>query len=241
MHFRAVCICKISLFFLPLKLNIIYNENKRSEGVVKLNNFDDASKKYKDEIIKLYKNQNSDYDMESYMSMFPEAVPEPSAEELENNSEEIAETSFPQVMPPAVAEQSPVYNENLENNMGTGFLRVEATSADRAYPAENALVIITEIKNGRENILYIFETDKNGSSPIAELPAPVFSGGEISDKKPFSYYNVLVYAKGFYEVQNKNVAVFNGITSILPVNLIPVPAYTEEKRTVSFYGQETDL
>ena len=205
--------------------------------MVKLNNFNDESKKYKDEIIKLYKNQNSDYDMESYMSMFPE----PSAEELENNSEEIAENSFPQVMPPAVAQQSPIYDENLENNMGTGFLRVEVTSADRAYPAENALVIITEIKNGRESILYILETDKNGASPIVELPAPVFKGVEVSDQKPFSYYNVIVYAEGFYEVQNKNIAIFNGITSILPVNLIPVPAYTEEKRTISFYGQETDL
>lgn len=205
--------------------------------MVKLNNFNDESKKYKDEIIKLYKNQNSDYDMESYMSMFPE----PSDEEPENNPEETAENSFPQVMPPAVAQQSQVYDENPENNMGTGFLRVEVTSADRAYPAENALVIITEIKNGRESILYILETDKNGAAPIAELSAPVFSGSEISDKKPFSYYNVMVYAKGFYEVQNKNIAIFNGITSILPVNLIPVPAYTEEKRTVSFYGQETDL
>lgn len=207
--------------------------------MIELNKFDDMAGKYKDEIIKLYQNQNNDDLQESedeIMKLYQnnDDLPEPEYEPPVDNQEE----SILPVMPPAIAEQSNIYEKN---NMGTGFLKVEVSSGNNAYPVENALVIITKNENGREDIMYILETDINGTTSLSELSAPLENGTEISDRTPYSYYNIIVYKPGYYEVQNKNAAVFSGITSIQPVKLIPLPAYTEENRVTTFYEQEPDL
>lgn len=263
--------------------------------MIKLNNFDDIAKKYRDEILKLYKNQNQNmnYDTDNYgqqyIPSFPEDMDLMDMPEEENNniidteinssntnennngnqnnstdsnyinpnngmnSNYMNENNYvspnnntdepvPVIpMPPAVKDSSEMYNKSRDNNTGIGFLKVMVSSGDNAYPVEGALVIVTQMANGMEGIIKILETNRNGETVVIELPAPLEKGTKVSSGKPYFYYNVIVFAERHYEVQNKNVAIFNGITSIQPVNLIPVPAYTDEKRVMTFYKQETDL
>jgi hypothetical protein len=193
-----------------------------------MNNFDDIAKKYREEIVNLYKNQN--VDGSEYI---------PSEEEnLIDMSQENDEKSDEVYMPPAVAMDSDIYKQNLQNKMGTGFIRIEASSANNALPVSNALVIITQFIDGAERIVRIVETDADGRTELIELSAPLENGTELSPVSPSSSYNAIIFLDGYYEVQNKNIAVFSGITSLQPVNLIPLPANKSEREVITFYEQE---
>ncbi len=197
-----------------------------------MDNLDDITKKYRDEIVSLYKGQDSEY--------IPDFVNE---ETSDNNSEEVknSDNKSNNVMAPAVSEPLTVYNKNQEKDKGSGYLIVEVTAGNNAFPIENALVIITRMINGEEKILSILTTNQSGRTNITELPAPLENGTEISDTRPYAYYNVITYVNSYYEVQNKNISIFSGITSLLPVNLIPLPAYTDNNKVMTFYEQEPDL
>lgn len=198
-----------------------------------MDNLDDMTKKYKDEIVNLYKNQDNEY-----VPDFPDDETIAEDSEPSENGEKVPDDM---IMPPAVTEPLKVYNSEDEEYKGSGYLIVEVKSGSGAYPVENALVIVTRNINGEDKILSIMRTNQNGKTEIMELPAPANNGTKISDKNPYAFYNVIVYMESYYEVQNRNVSVFSGITSLLPVNLIPLPAYTHENKVMTFYEQEPDL
>jgi len=198
-----------------------------------MDNLDDITKKYKDEIVNLYKNQENEY--------VPDFSDDETISENDEPSENGEKIPDDMIMPPAVTEPLKVYNSEDEEYKGSGYLIVEVKSGSGAYPVENALVIVTRNINGEDKILSIMRTNQNGKTEIMELPAPANNGTKISDKNPYAFYNVIVYMESYYEVQNRNVSVFSGITSLLPVNLIPLPAYTHENQVMTFYEQEPDL
>lgn len=198
-----------------------------------MDNLDDITKKYKDEIVNLYKNQENEY--------VPDFSDDETISENDEPSENGEKIPDDMIMPPAVTEPLKVYNSEDEEYKGSGYLIVEVKSGSGAYPVENALVIVTRNINGEDKILSIMRTNQNGKTEIMELPAPANNGTKISDKNPYAFYNVIVYMESYYEVQNRNVSVFSGITSLLPVNLIPLPAYTHENKVMTFYEQEPDL
>lgn len=196
-----------------------------------MDNFDDISEKYRNEIINLYKNQDN--------GDIPNLADENVSEQDIADESTVKTEDFP-VMPPAVAENA-IYDRNNESaGMGKGFLKIKVTTGN-AYPLENALVIVTRFVNENEEIVNILQTDESGETPVIELDAPLKNGKEISDKNPYLYYNIMTSADGYYQVQNRNVALFSGITSIQPVNLVPLPAYTDENNVQIFYEQEPNL
>lgn len=196
-----------------------------------MDSFDDISEKYRNEIINLYKNQESDTaDMKEENT----AEQEEKIDEGDNVPE-----NYP-VMPPAVSENALYDRASEQAGMGKGFLKVSVTTGN-AYPLENVLVIVTRFINGNEEIVNILQTNESGETPVIELDAPLKNGREVSDKNPYTFYNILTSAEGYYQVQNRNVALFSGITSIQPVNLIPLPAYTDDKKVQIFYEQEPNL
>lgn len=107
-----------------------------------------------------------------------------------------------------------------------GYLQVQVTSANGAIPEEDALVLIfdyPEEGSGQlSNLLMTLRTDRSGQTPKVLLPAPPKSlsqtpGGE----KPYSAYNIEVSKDGFYGVEGVGVPIFDGVTSIQKINLIP--------------------
>ncbi len=184
-----------------------------------MENFDDIARRYREEIENLYKSQNEEY-----------IVTENEAENQNENNNEV-------YMPPAVRPDSEVYSKSKEKNMGTGFLRVEVSAGGNAFPIEDALVVITEYVDGAEKVIRILVTNQDGRTDIIELPAPE-EAVLTSNGSPYSNYNAIIFHEGYYEVHNRNIPIFAGITSLQPVSLVPMPIYKEGREIMTFYDQE---
>lgn len=142
---------------------------------------------------------------------------------------------------PAVAENeisSP--QPESEDMSGTGFLLVNVTSVRELYPVKNARV--TVFRGNVDSMEKIAEsvTDESGKSELFSLVAPPTALAQDSEnqKPTFASYNILTEADGFLPTINYNAAVFDKVTSIQNVNLIPKTAYNEYDSNI--YDEETD-
>ena len=119
---------------------------------------------------------------------------------------------------------------NLENEH-IGFLEVVVKTANGALPIEGATVNIYEYTTRDEearkgNLLFSLFTDENGKAPKVALPAKDKALSQsYGNKIPYAAYNILVTKDGFYDNSYINVPVFQGVTSIQPVSLIPLAEY----------------
>ena len=104
---------------------------------------------------------------------------------------------------------------------GRGYITVNARTAGGALPVEGALVTISLSETG--TVVAVTLTDNAGLSEIIELPTPpkenslTVSGGEVS-----SFYTIDTDKDGYYHVVNANVPVFDGVTAIQQVPLVPI-------------------
>ncbi len=104
---------------------------------------------------------------------------------------------------------------------GRGFITVNVRTAGGALPVEGALVTVSASDTG--TVIAVTLTDNAGLSEIIELPTPpkenslVVDGGEVS-----SFYTVDTDKDGFYHVVNANIPVFDGVTAIQQVLLVPI-------------------
>ena len=118
------------------------------------------------------------------------------------------------------------------NESGNGFLRIRVTEAAGTLPVEGAVVRITEYPgedaSAEGELLYSMRTDANGLTPAVSLPAP--PAGESMTPgaaQPYALYNISVSYDGYYPVEDVGVPVFDRVTAVQPVNLLP---FTEEDR-----------
>ncbi|MBO5364685.1 MAG: hypothetical protein J6A56_04405 [Clostridia bacterium] len=104
---------------------------------------------------------------------------------------------------------------------GSGTLVVQVTLARGAVPVEGAKVIVSLA----DRVLANLSTDKSGQTEAISLPAPESSlsqtpGGAI---RPYSVYHIRISYPGYYVEEAINVPIFDGINSIQPVALVPLP------------------
>lgn len=118
-----------------------------------------------------------------------------------------------------------------------GFLQVVVSSGDKAFPISDAVVVIMQKTPSGEVAVNISATDANGKTPIIRLPAPDASD-ENGANTPFATYKTEVFSRGNYTVINDNVPIFSNTTSILPVNMIPLPTSASNRREMTFYSDE---
>lgn len=110
----------------------------------------------------------------------------------------------------------------------SGGLFVTATTARESLPVADADVFLSAVINGKRILHAFLRTDENGKTPLISLPAPSRAlSEEPGDPAPYALYDVLVDHPDYYVEVRKNVQVFGGVLSNLPVNLIPaaVPVY----------------
>ena len=216
--------------------------------------------KYRQEMMKLYGKSTSKNDTVPVQEKIQETVP--------SDNENITETEIPQIQEISPSEISdinerypePVLDEINENSSDTklndgeynkrsnydsiGWISVNVRTAENASPVENASVVITSMNNGN----LIFEatgvTDESGQIKKIALPAPSASLSLDSENliKPYSVYDISVYADGFFRERSVDVPVFAGITSVQQFNMVPLPLYmTENDETITYYNQEPKL
>ena len=114
-------------------------------------------------------------------------------------------------------------NSNTEVKMdGVGYLVVRVSTANGAVPLEGARV---SIRGSQEENKSFFTQKITGISGLTEkvaLPAPPKALSEApSNTRPYSLYSIDVFADGYNDVFFVNVPIFDSITSIQPVSMIP--------------------
>lgn len=110
----------------------------------------------------------------------------------------------------------------MEND--AGYLIIQTLTAGKGIPVEGANVTVTNETDGGlvERVLV---TDRNGQTEKIVLRAPSRDNSlEPNQKDNYSIYNVRTDKEGFYPVENLDVPIFGGQTTVQQVLLIPVPA-----------------
>ena len=110
-----------------------------------------------------------------------------------------------------------------------GTLVVRATTASGAYPVAGVNVSITGVSEIGKSTRLSLLTDENGLTQTVLLPAPPRSQSLSPENngEPYAKYDVEVFKEGYYRKKLFDVAIFPGIASTLPVNMIPVTPYNE--------------
>ena len=126
---------------------------------------------------------------------------------------------------------------------GRGFLRVAVTEANGAIPAEGALVLVTDY--GAENdVLYLLRTDEGGLTGPVGLPAPPAGDSrEPGGEEPAGLYGVTVRDPGYYPVEAVGVQIYDGVTTVLPVDLVPLSeadSFGESGQVMLYETPETE-
>ena len=113
-------------------------------------------------------------------------------------------------------------------NQPYGKLAVNVYSGSGALPQANAVVRIAGGSDGNRDILYSLRTDIDGRTPHIELPAPDMNNSQNPDSRGENYYvyDIAVTLEGFYPKKISNVAVFQGVETILGVRMIPLPIFS---------------
>ena len=119
------------------------------------------------------------------------------------------------------------------NNESVGFLQIVAKTANGALPVENAQVNIYEYFPNSESkdgeLIYSLLTGSDGRTEKVALGAKskdlsTSPGNEF----PFSVYNLAVAKNGYYTNRYINVPIFQGVSAIQPVELIPLMEFSDE-------------
>lgn len=126
------------------------------------------------------------------------------------------------------ATDAPTPPENVAfPNTSTGQLTVSVQTASGLFPVTGATVTVAPVQNQSE-ILFTSTTDRNGRSETFTLPAPAKADSQQpSDVLPFSEYRIVVTHPDFFTAIIENVQIFGSINSFLPINLVPLPEFSE--------------
>lgn len=122
----------------------------------------------------------------------------------------------------------------------SGYIIVAVKTAGGALPVENAVVTVRDA-NG--NILYVEFTDRSGRTPILRVAAPPKANSEApgAPEPPFYIYNIDTDKEGYTSVRNVGVPIYPGITSIQPVELLPLPEGTRNENVTFTEGDPPNL
>ena len=133
------------------------------------------------------------------------------------------DTGFQNSAIPTVNMQDDGQFPETSPNTGAGDLIVQVTLARGSIPVEGATVTVTDGSNP-SNRIAVLHTDNSGRTERLSLPAPSASLSQtpVGVTRPYSIYNILVEQPGYYTVRLNAVPIFDRVSSIQPVALIPV-------------------
>jgi len=117
---------------------------------------------------------------------------------------------------------------NDSTTMGYGYMIVRVTTARGAIPLSGAQVFVQNYFSddtvGKGDVIAVYTTGASGLTQKFSLPAPPRAlSMSPGNGKSYSTYNLTVSADGYSRRSYVNVPVFEGITSIQNVDMIPLP------------------
>ena len=105
--------------------------------------------------------------------------------------------------------------------MDHGYITVAVRTAGGALPVRDAVVTV---KDAEGRIIYVVFTDGSGLTPKLKLGAPPKANSEEPNAGgvPFYTYEIDTDKSGYRSVRNLRVPIYPGITSLQPVELLPL-------------------
>ena len=113
---------------------------------------------------------------------------------------------------------------------GTGYLVTRVGTASSAIPLENAVVTVRGNQPNFSSVIVKLTTGMDGLTPKISLAAPPRENSESPGIEPrVATYNLDIQRDGYLRTTAQHVPIFDGITSVQPINLIPLPknGYTD--------------
>ena len=130
---------------------------------------------------------------------------------------------------------------------GVGYLQLRISTAQGAIPLENAQVIVREPKERGGGLVTVQLSDRSGLTPMIPLPTVSRALSETpGTEHPFFTYFVDVSKEGYFTQYYQNVPVFDGISAVQSVEMIPLPQNgiengISEDSNRFFEGENPDL
>lgn len=124
-----------------------------------------------------------------------------------------------------------------------GYLIVNTRTARGAVPVEAVQITVTERSGAESSVVSAVKTNRSGSTFKIRLPASPRKNTESPNSgSPCALYNIDADCDGYYPVRNVGAQIYSGVTSVQPVELIPLAAGTEPAPAfigvISFDGSE---
>ena len=122
--------------------------------------------------------------------------------------------------------------------MLTGTLIVQTRAARGAVPVAGALVTIFCPDNDQTPCVSI-RTDSSGATAPIALEAPSLADQDAETAPPYASYRVNIDHPDYRPVTVLDTAIFSGITTVLPVAMIPPRSVDELRKTIVINSTET--
>ena len=110
-------------------------------------------------------------------------------------------------------------------NTDVGYLQVHVRSASGALPVADATVTVRATEDDPNGYFRILTTDRSGQTPRIALPAPpraLSQTPEPPQVRPYATYVIETRKTGYRTVENTFVPIYADVTSIQPVDLVPL-------------------
>lgn len=122
---------------------------------------------------------------------------------------------------------SDLLNLYLESNPNIGYLVFQVSQEsllEGILPSPNAKVTLSKPMGNDLYVSRILTTDENGKTIPISLPTVSSDLSLVpSNQNPYSTYNATIESPGFVTVELFDIPVFENITSIQPIRLVPTP------------------
>ena len=182
-------------------------------------------------------NENDSYVTPSARAEFPRSAPRAARMPMTTQSP----VPVPPTMPPIVSTPAPApspmptpsQRPGFDNTTATGEGRLvfRVTTGKGAIPLPGARVTLWDRQPGldpdRGNTRAVLITDRDGRTELISLPAPAkglsLTPSPNGAPAPFACYDAEVLLDGYYTMSYICIPVFDGVTSIQPADLIPLP------------------
>ena len=108
----------------------------------------------------------------------------------------------------------------LSENPSFGTLIFQVTGGQGSFPVPNAKVNLTKKLNDRLSLSITVLTDESGKTSPISLPAPDRRLSQSPNNGiVYAVYQAEVTAEGYIPTEIRDLPVFDGVTTIQPVNL----------------------
>lgn len=111
---------------------------------------------------------------------------------------------------------------------GTGYLILHVTTARGAIPLEGARALIRTYlpttSPDRADVIATLISGRDGNTPRLSLPAPPRANSQRpGNQPPYASYLAEIRLEGFFDQSYAGIPIFDGVTAIQPVEMIPLP------------------